>query len=365
VTCYLGIDSSTTATKALLMGADGEVVGVASSEYTYDTPRPMWTEQHPDLWWQATVTSIRQVLSASDVDPGDVQGLGLTGQMYGLVRLDRDGAVLRPAILWNAQRPGAPDPAAQGLRAVQADGQVRHRQGRGCGHPAVRHPRAGLVTGGRRGLGDRPCVADSHIRGHRRDGARNPPGGRGDGPEGRHARDVLFLPYLTGERTLHPDPLPRGAFVGLTVRHTQPHLTRAVLEGLAFGLRDSFELMKEAGLADITQVRVTGGGARSPLWRQILAQNASKRLLGRSGRRAIVVGQVKGPAHHSPRVLIRVHPAEIVPQPERNSGQLEAGAAAAIVSHGLVPVVRGKSVHAYPSTCTLIRRARSGKRSAP
>ena len=82
---------------------------------------------------------------------------------------------------------------------------------------------------------------------------------------------LLFLPYLTGERTPHPDPLARGAFVGLTVRHTRPHLTRAVLEGVAFGLRDSFELMKGAGLADITQVRVTGGGAKSSLWRQILA----------------------------------------------------------------------------------------------
>jgi xylulokinase len=82
---------------------------------------------------------------------------------------------------------------------------------------------------------------------------------------------LLFLPYLTGERTPHPDPLARGAFVGLTVRHTFPHLTRSVLEGVSFGLRDSFELMKNAGLKDIAQVRVTGGGARSPLWRQILA----------------------------------------------------------------------------------------------
>jgi xylulokinase len=82
---------------------------------------------------------------------------------------------------------------------------------------------------------------------------------------------LFFLPYLTGERTPHPDPLARGAFVGLTVRHSFPHLTRAVLEGVAFGLRDSFELMKSAGLENISQVRVTGGGARSPLWRQILA----------------------------------------------------------------------------------------------
>ena len=82
---------------------------------------------------------------------------------------------------------------------------------------------------------------------------------------------LIFLPYLTGERTPHPDPLARGAFVGLTVRHTLPYMTRAVLEGVSFGLRDSFELMKNAGLENITQVRVTGGGARSPYWRQILA----------------------------------------------------------------------------------------------
>jgi xylulokinase len=82
---------------------------------------------------------------------------------------------------------------------------------------------------------------------------------------------LFFLPYLTGERTPHPDPLARGAFVGLTVRHTRPHLARAVLEGVAFGLRDSFELMKGAGLGSVEQVRISGGGARSPLWRQILA----------------------------------------------------------------------------------------------
>jgi xylulokinase len=82
---------------------------------------------------------------------------------------------------------------------------------------------------------------------------------------------LVFLPYLTGERTPYPDPLARGAFVGLTVRHSLPHMSRSVLEGVAFGLRDSFELMKAAGLGDITQVRVTGGGAKSPFWRQILA----------------------------------------------------------------------------------------------
>ncbi len=82
---------------------------------------------------------------------------------------------------------------------------------------------------------------------------------------------MLFLPYLTGERTPHPDPYARGAFVGLTVRHTRDHLTRAVLEGVGFGLKDSFELLRTSGLPPARQVRVSGGGAKSTLWRQILA----------------------------------------------------------------------------------------------
>lgn len=82
---------------------------------------------------------------------------------------------------------------------------------------------------------------------------------------------LLFLPYLTGERTPHPDPLARGAFVGLTARHTRAHMTRAVLEGVAFGLNDSFTLMREGGVPLPDVARVAGGGARSPLWRQIIA----------------------------------------------------------------------------------------------
>jgi xylulokinase len=82
---------------------------------------------------------------------------------------------------------------------------------------------------------------------------------------------LFFLPYLTGERTPYPDPLARAAFVGLTVRHNQAHLTRAVLEGVAYGLRDSMELIKNVGLSEIKQVRISGGGARSKLWRQILS----------------------------------------------------------------------------------------------
>ena len=85
------------------------------------------------------------------------------------------------------------------------------------------------------------------------------------------AEGLLFAPYLTGERTPYPDPTARGAFVGLTVRHTRGHLARAVLEGVAFGLRDSLEAMTGAGMPRPQQIRASGGGTRSPLWRQILA----------------------------------------------------------------------------------------------
>ncbi|HXB57455.1 MAG TPA: xylulokinase [Vicinamibacteria bacterium] len=82
---------------------------------------------------------------------------------------------------------------------------------------------------------------------------------------------LVFLPYLSGERTPYPDPLARGSFVGLTLRHRRSHLTRCILEGVAFSMRDCFELLKGAGLAEVRQVRVAGGGARSSLWRRIMA----------------------------------------------------------------------------------------------
>lgn len=413
---FLGIDSSTTATKALLMDSDGKVVGVASSEYGYETPRPLWSEQEPALWWTATISSIRQVLAETGVAPDAVKGIGLTGQMHGLVLLDADGQSLRPAILWNDQRTGAEcdemrarigkqrliattgndaltgftapkilwvknnEPAIYGrvahillpkdyvrlqLTGVYAtdkagasgtqlfDIEQREWSGEvvsalgidpawlprtfegtavtghltpsaaqiigltagipvvgGGGDQAANAVGTGAVVDGVVALSlgtsgvvfassDQPIVEPNgrlHAFCHAAPGkwhlmgvmlsaagslrwfrdtcapgldfetlfaeaAAAPPGSDG----------LLFLPYLTGERTPHPDPLARGAFVGLTVRHTRAHLTRAVLEGVAFGLRDSFELMKAAGLADVTQVRVSGGGTRSPLWRQILA----------------------------------------------------------------------------------------------
>ncbi len=81
---------------------------------------------------------------------------------------------------------------------------------------------------------------------------------------------LLFLPYLTGERCPYPDPNARGGWVGLTVRHSRPHMVRSVLEGITFGMRDQIELMRAGGLK-IRQVRASGGGAASDFWRQMQA----------------------------------------------------------------------------------------------
>ncbi len=418
MTCFVGIDASTTATKSLLMRADGQVVGVASSEYGYETPQPLWSEQHPNLWWQGTIHSIRQVLAQSGIDPAEVKGVGLTGQMHGLVLLDAAGEVLRPAILWNDQRTAAEcdeirarlgreqfiqitgNDALTGFTAPKvlwvrnhepqvfarvrhillpkdyvrfqltgeyamdkADGagtvlfDVRQRDwsrtvvealgidpawlpptfegpaitgyvtasaaeatGLKAGTPVVGgggdqsaqavgvgavEPGVIALTLGTSGVvfasTDEPFIEPEgrlhafchavpgrwHLMGVMLSAAGSlrwyhdtlapdvdfdtlltPAASAPPGSEG-----LLFLPYLTGERTPHPDPLARGAFVGLTVRHTGAHLTRAVLEGVAFGLRDSFELMRSVGAFGQTapQVRVSGGGAKSALWRQILA----------------------------------------------------------------------------------------------
>jgi len=413
---YIGIDSSTTATKALIMDGQGKVIGMFSSEYPYETPQPLWSQQEPALWWKATKESIKGVIAKSAINPDQIKGIGLTGQMHGLVLLDEHKKVLRPAILWNDQRTGAQcdtirskigrkkliritgNDALTGFTApkilwVQDEEPELWNKARHILLPKdyVRYKLTGILASDRAG-GSGTILFDLAKRdwsleilaaldipadylpptyeGTDETGTitnavaaelglpKGTPvfGGGGDQaasavgtgavqagvvslslgtsgvvfattdgpaiePEGRlHAfchsvpgkwhlmgvmlsaagslrwhRDtfkpdldwdtllepvteikpgsegLFFLPYLTGERTPYPDPLARGAFVGLTVRHSFPHLTRAVLEGVSFGLRDSFELMKSSGLENITQVRVTGGGARSPIWRQILA----------------------------------------------------------------------------------------------
>ena len=419
----LGIDVSTTATKALLIDEQGAVVAVGATEYAFDTPQPLWSEQDPPVWWYGAVQSIRQALDTSGVKGDEIAAIGLTGQMHGLVLLNGDGSVLRPSILWNDQRTGAQcdeirervgfkdlirytgnnaltgftapkilwvrenepevyervrhillpkdylryrltgemgtdkagaagtllldlrtrDWSTEVLQALdipreflppthegpQITGRVTAsvaadtglKEGTpvvaGGGDQAAGAVGVGAVTEGIVSLvlgtsgvvfatvnepfyepegrlhafchavpgrwhlmgvmlsaaGSLRWYRDTLAPGMSYDDLLAPAADVPPGSEG-----LLFLPYLTGERTPHPDPLARGAFVGLTVRHSKAHMTRAVLEGVAFGLRDSFELMKGVGLSGIRQVRVSGGGARSPIWRQILADVLNSEL---------------------------------------------------------------------------------------
>ncbi len=422
---FLGIDVSTTATKALLIDELGKVVVVAATEYPFQTPQPMWSEQDAALFWNGTVQSVRHVLDQSTIKPADIAAIGLTGQMHGLTLLDAHGDVLRPCILWNDQRTAAQcatitqrvghehvvqltgNPVLTGFTAPKilwvrenepdlyrrvahillpkdyaryrltgeflsdvSDSSgtslfdVGRRQWSDEMLAALDIPRAWLpevtespVISGKLsadaaratglaegtpvvgGAGDQAAQAvgtgivregivsvtlgTSGVVFAQSDTYRVEPQGRLHAfchavpgkwhlmgvmlsaggsfrwyrdvlgqPEksmaeqsGKDAYDVLtaeaarvpagcegllFLPYLTGERTPYPDPNARGVFFGLSVRHAKGHLTRAVLEGVSFGLRDSLELMRGLGVS-LSQVRVSGGGSRSPLWRQILA----------------------------------------------------------------------------------------------
>lgn len=412
----LGIDVSTTATKAVVLDATGAVRAIGSAAYGFEQPRPLWSEQDPGLWWDGAVSAIRQALAGAGVAASDVDGIGLTGQMHGLVLLDAAGEVLRPAILWNDQRTAAecdairarvgparlveitgndaltgftapklawvrahePDvwakvahvllpkdylryrltgeyaldkadgagtllfdlaardwspvmldalgidpawmpptfegPEVTGVVSAVAAGATGLRAGTpvmaGGGDQAANAVGVGAVVPGRVALSlgtsgvvfattDSPlfepagrvhafchavpgrwhmmsvmlsaagslrwfrdAIAPGTAFGELVDGAAEAPAGS-DG--------LLFLPYLSGERSPHPDPLARGAFVGLTLAHDRRHLTRAVLEGVAFGLRDGLDLMTEAGMPAPAQIRASGGGTASALWRQILA----------------------------------------------------------------------------------------------
>ncbi len=421
----LGIDVGTTGSKSLLINEMGQVTASATVEYPMYTPHPQWAEQDPEDWWQATVESIGRVLAESGANPDQVVGVGLTGQMHGLVLLDKDGAVLRPCILWNDQRTGSqcawitdkvgpkrvlqltgnpvlpgftapkiiwvrehePEVYEKAVKVLLPKDYIRYRLTGEFATEVSDASGTSLFDVGRRRWAremlealDIPaewlpeCYESPVVSGHiSKTGAEvtglkaGTPvvGGGGDQaaqavgsgiietglvsvtvgtsgvvfastdefvvePEGRlhafcHAvpnkwhlmgvmlsaggslrwyRDTLgrmekeianlvgrdpyelltaeaaqapvgsegliFLPYLTGERTPYPDPNARGVFMGLTLRHDKAHLGRAVLEGVSYGLRDSLELMKDLGL-EIRQVRASGGGARSDLWRQILA----------------------------------------------------------------------------------------------
>ena len=429
MTDLLGLDIGTSGVRCLVVDEGGGVVAEASAEYPIYAPRPGWSEQQPEDWWEASRTVIAQVSAKVGRDVG---AIGLTGQMHGAVFLDKDEAVIRPALLWNDQRTAAQceaitervgarrlmeiagNPALTGFQAPkilwlrdeepeayervasvllpkdyirlrltgekatdasdasgtllldlnernwsqeilealeiragwlpgvfegpQPTGQTRQEVSRelglkgqvpvaaGGGDNAAAAVGNGVV---RQGLASCSIGTSGVLFAHSDTLARDPSGrlhafchavpdryhlmgvtlaaggalrwwrdlvGKGgydelsalaeQSPPG--AEGLLFLPYLTGERTPHLDPRARGAFFGLTSRHDLSHLTRAVMEGVAFSLRDSLEIMAGLG-ANPNQIRATGGGARSPFWRQLLAD-----ILGRPIVRTVAD---EGPAY--------------------------------------------------------------------
>jgi xylulokinase len=379
----VGLDVGTTGVKAIAISPDGRILASTSEEYPLSTPQPGWAEQDPEDWWRAAQACLARLPQGP---------IGLSGQMHGLVVLDSDERVLRPAILWNDQRTAAECAeieARVGLeRLIELTGNraltgftapkllwLRHHEpetyarirhvllpkdyvrlrltgehaidaadasgtllfdvaGRhwseevcaaldiplewlppayesteiaGAGDQAAAALGVGIVSPGPVSvvLGTSGVVfaalpayahdplARLHVFCHAVPNTWHAMGvmlsaagsfawlrqvlGAGYGALDEEAarwapgaEGLLFAPYLAGERTPHADPDARGAFTGLSLRHDRGALARATLEGVAYGLRDSLELLRGLG-AHPDVGRVSGGGARSELWLRIVA----------------------------------------------------------------------------------------------
>lgn len=430
---YLGIDIGTTGTRAVLIDALGKVAGGQSTDHEpISSLFPQWAEQNPENWWVAVRLAVSKVLQAGKVRGDEIKGVGLSGQMHGLVLLDKNQQVLRPSIIWCDQRCQAEadaitraigydkliavtcNPALTGFTAPklawvkahepkvygqiqkvllpkdytrfrltgQFASEVSDASGTTLFDVVQRHwsreiiealqfnpewfpevhesvvvsgqlsagvarelgLKAGtpVVGGGgdqaSGGVGNgivAPGIVSSTIGSSgvvfafMENPARDQKGRvhtfchavpqkwhvmgvtQGAGLSLRWFRDqfggqevvlgqflkrdsyellteeaaqakpgcegLIFLPYLMGERTPHLDANARGVLFGLTGRHTRADVLRAVLEGVAYSLKDSFMIFEEMNVA-VTQVRASGGGGRSPLWRQIQADVFDKEI---------------------------------------------------------------------------------------
>src|SRR5688572_30083275 len=101
---FLGIDIGTSGTKTLVIDEKGNILAEAVATYPLHHPKPLWSEQDPEDWWQATVKTVREVVAKAELKRDDVKAIGLSGQMHGSVFLDKQGQVIRKALLWNDQR---------------------------------------------------------------------------------------------------------------------------------------------------------------------------------------------------------------------------------------------------------------------
>ena len=431
---YLGIDIGTSGTKTLAINERGKILAHAMATYPCYHPKPLWSEQDPEDWWNGTVKTVRAVVKKARLKPADVRAIGLSGQMHGSVFLDKQNRVVRRALLWNDQRTAAEckeierraggrkrliemvaNPALAGFTAPKILWLRNHEPKNFAKTVKVLLPKDDIrrrLTGEfatevsdasgmllldvvhRRWSKEllakleldaslfARCQESEEVSGRlTRDAAKTlglssdcmVVGGAGDcaagavgngivrpgllstsigtsgvvfvhsespqvDPEGRlhtfcHAvrgkwhmmgvtlaaggslqwfrnalcetvaalakrrkidvYDVLteeavvtppgaeglfFLPYLAGERTPHADPHARGAFIGLTLKHSRGHLVRAIMEGVTYSLRDCLEIIEEQNVA-VKQIRASGGGARSALWRQMQADVLGKTVV--------------------------------------------------------------------------------------
>ncbi|MEQ2472518.1 xylulokinase [Laedolimicola intestinihominis] len=378
---YVGIDLGTSAVKLLLMDASGKIEKIVSREYPLSFPHPGWSEQNPEDWYDKSLDGLRELLA--DCDKSQVAGISFGGQMHGLVILDKDDQVIRPAILWNDGRTteetdylnqvigkdklsaytaniafaGFTAPKILWVKKHEPENfakiakimlpkdylayrlsgtfctdvsdasgmllfDVQHKcwskemmeicgvkesqlaqifesyEAVGTGTVGDGSCNISLGTSGTIFISSEKFGVDennalhsfAHADGHFHlmgcmlsaascnkwwmDEILKTKDYAGEQKEievkelGKN--HVFFLPYLMGERSPHNDPNARGTFIGMTMDTTREEMTQAVLEGVVFGLRDSFEVAKKLGI-QIERTKICGGGAKSPLWRQMVA----------------------------------------------------------------------------------------------
>lgn len=407
---YIGIDLGTSSVKLLLMDEKGNIKNIVSREYPLYFPKPGWSEQNPQDWYEQSIEGMKELLEG--FDPKQVGGISFGGQMHGLVILDKEDQVIRPAILWNDGRTtkecrylneeigketlsaytaniaftgftapkllwvkeNEPENFARiekimlpkdylayrltgvhctdvsdasgmllfdvknrtwseemceicGIRKEQLAGIYESYEtvgtvlpetaeelgmtdhvkvAAGAGDNAAAAVGTGTVgegscnislgTSGTIFISSRKFGVDqnnalhafAHANGHYHlmgcmlsaascnkwwmDDiiGTNDYGAQQKEITKLGENHVYFLPYLMGERSPHNNPNARGTFIGMTMDTTRADMTQAVLEGVAFALRDSFEVAKSLGI-QIDRTKICGGGAKSPLWKKIIA----------------------------------------------------------------------------------------------
>lgn len=409
---YIGVDLGTSAVKLLLMEGNGKICNIVSNEYPLSFPKPGWSEQKPEDWWDAVVDGIKKLVDGFDAS--QVAGISFGGQMHGLVILDENDNVIRPAILWNDGRTtkevdylnneigkdklseytaniafaGFTAPKILWVKANEPENFAKiskimlpkdyiaykmtgvhscdYSDASGmllldvknkcwskemmeiCDVKEEQLPKLfesyevtgnlteeaaaalGLTTNCKIAAGAGDNAAAAVGTGTVGDGGCNISLGtsgtifisskefgvdrfnalhsfdHADGnfhlmgcmlsaascnkwwmdeiigtkdyakeqepitDEKLGTNNVFYLPYLMGERSPHNNPDARAMFIGMSMDTTRADMTQAVLEGVAFAMRDCYEIAKDLGI-NITETKICGGGAKSPLWRKIMA----------------------------------------------------------------------------------------------